>query len=96
MSLGNLDGTEGGDRNLKDRKDKVLALSTYMHNYTMHACLASNSPGEAKVQESWKKKKERKKLDGRGLEQLILVEKSKLMQEGGTMSQQLIRVMRLN
>lgn len=52
MSLGNLDGTEEGDRNLKDRKDKVLTLPTYTRNYTMHASLASNSPGEAKVQAS--------------------------------------------
>lgn len=48
MSLGNLDGTKEGDHNLKDRKDKVLALPTCMHHYTMRASLASNSPASQK------------------------------------------------
>lgn len=48
MSLRDLDETEEGDCNLNIRKEEVLVLHTYLHNYTM---LARNSPVEAKVQE---------------------------------------------
>lgn len=56
MSLEDLDGTEEGDCNLKNRKGETLALHPHVHNYKMRANLSSNSPGEATGEEPWKGK----------------------------------------